>query len=642
MAGSDKTPMFRSTYIEPMVVPQVRRRSHRLAKAIAKAAFLMVSGAHGATIVVDDDSDLSTVNCTLRDALESANSDTAVAGCDAGFGTDTIVFDPSLSPATIVLQGSPLVVSSSLSIRGTGAEEITISASNQSQVLRVDDGSSSTTRDVSVSGVTLADGNGADGGAVWSNESLRILRSVISGSSAQRGGGVFSERDLVLEDVTLSGNQANVGGAIFNNYGDLTLTRSTIMANSASGQGGGLFNYGNGTLENATISANSAGTAGGGVVNYIYSELDVRFSTITGNTASLGAGVYNTGFDSEYRGTLRIANTIVANSQGQDCLNQPAGLVPVNTNNLIEDGSCADTATGLMTGDPGLGSAMGLPIGTFVHPLQSMSIAIDALDAAACTGLDEDQAESMRPVDGNSDGDTRCDVGAFEFIDVYGPVVTSTTADDVTAPGVTTYTVAIDLQDDGPIDELSIQPGDVMIAGVAGTLVSTSADSSLLGTRATFEFEAPGGRWTAQHNGTYVVTLVDGAIADQAVTGSNASLEQTLGTFEVALPPNAAPTVDAASFVLSSSAHPMAYVGTVTASDVDGNLAPTGTFAITSGNDAGAFAIDDAGVLSVVDPTVAGDQDIDLEVEASDTEGLRGSATISVQRVLAIFGNGFE
>lgn len=95
---------------------------------------LSVGTAAAADIVVTGPDDGET-NCTLREAVASANSDTSVGGCTAGSGADTITFDTSQSGSLITLAGEQLNLTSTLTIDGGGV--IAVSGGNLSRVFNV-------------------------------------------------------------------------------------------------------------------------------------------------------------------------------------------------------------------------------------------------------------------------------------------------------------------------------------------------------------------------------------------------------------------------------------------------------------------------------------------------------------------------
>ncbi|MFN6050163.1 MAG: choice-of-anchor Q domain-containing protein, partial [Planctomycetia bacterium] len=149
-----------------------------------------------------------------------------------------------------------------------------------------------------------------------------------------------------------------------------TFINSTLSGNTAI-FGGGVFNDGGGILNfsNSTVSGNSAGQ-GGGIANNS-GTVTVTNSTVSGNSADQngGGGIAN-------NGTLNIANSIVANStSGGDYAGQ-VGTIGTNTNNLVEDGSLPGTSE--ITGDPLLGPLQNNGGPTFTQALLSGSPAIGA------------------------------------------------------------------------------------------------------------------------------------------------------------------------------------------------------------------------------------------------------------------------
>lgn len=59
--------------------------------------------------------------CSLREAIQAANTDTAVDTCPAGDGADTIVFDPALAQGAIVLGAALPALESQLRLDGSQA-----------------------------------------------------------------------------------------------------------------------------------------------------------------------------------------------------------------------------------------------------------------------------------------------------------------------------------------------------------------------------------------------------------------------------------------------------------------------------------------------------------------------------------------
>ncbi len=114
-------------------------------------------------------------------------------------------------------------------------------------------------------------------------------------------------------------------------------------------------------------------------------------------------------------GDVTLINTIISNNAGvPDC---SGNLSPSSTNNLIADGSCGVNS---VTGDFQFGPLADNGGPTQTHALLPGSAAIDAGDDNYCSSPEVngvDQRGVARPQDGNGDGVSACDIGAFELSD---------------------------------------------------------------------------------------------------------------------------------------------------------------------------------------------------------------------------------
>jgi hypothetical protein len=111
----------------------------KLIAAMSVAVVLIgAAAAHAATITVNRLSDPGIAGqCSLRDAIVAANTDTAVSGCVAGSGADTIVFGSGLTGA-ITLTATLPDIESNLTISGPTDGDITISGNDAVEIITID------------------------------------------------------------------------------------------------------------------------------------------------------------------------------------------------------------------------------------------------------------------------------------------------------------------------------------------------------------------------------------------------------------------------------------------------------------------------------------------------------------------------
>lgn len=397
------------------------------------------------TVTTANDSLADDGQCSLREAVIAANTDSATGGCPAGSGADTILFDASLAvPAvfTLTLTGAnedasasgDLDLSGILTLQGLGANQIIIDGNKTDRVFDIKSGAT-----VTITGVTIRNGDpgsGAGGGGilvtgVTPRTKLTLLASILSGNAADMGAGIYGSgtgSSIVISESQITSNTAAVAGGGISNNGALTIENSTLDSNQAR-SGGGIDNFGVSlNLTNATISGNSASDDGGGLYNR--GSAMIRNVTFSGNLAS-GPGTGDNIFNDT--ASLSIGNSIVAYAgEGGNCFNNEGTLNSLG-HNLESGDSCGFAAEGDLVNTPAflgpLQSNGGL---TTTHALLPESPAIDFGSNADCPGFD--QRGFARPADGNLDGSLVCDIGAFE-LDSSSATPSSTAVPDTTATG---------------------------------------------------------------------------------------------------------------------------------------------------------------------------------------------------------------
>ena len=408
--------------------------------------------AHAAgSIIVDTNAD-NTANdglCTLREAIQAANSNTDVNGADdcdyTGSGDpDSITFAANY---TITLLGSQLpVVTTPIIIMGRGAANTVIQADSAPNTVDNRVFEVNSTGNLTLDGVTIQNGrcllcptftdNG--GGILNFGGALTVKNSIISANIAGRhGGGIYNEGGaLIVMNSTFSDNSAahtssivGDGGGIDNVMGTVSITNSTFSGNNAT-FGGGISNNSvffscadtpSATISNSTFSGNSA-IGAGGIFN-LQGVITLHFNTITANSGG-GVGSTNTGSTcTKAGGNIIFGNTgsdvLAANSATtQRFISLGYNLVGVAGANV--DFTQEFNAIGDLTGashNPMLASLADNGGSTQTHALQTGSFAIDAGSGCPST----DQRGVTRPLGAG------CDIGSFE----KSSILTSPTFGDV-------------------------------------------------------------------------------------------------------------------------------------------------------------------------------------------------------------------
>ena len=407
--------------------------------------------------------------CSLREAIISANKDTASGAshgeCPPGNLADEIILPAGRYRLSIEGSGENSsktgdldIASGDLTVSGVGKERTVIDGSELDRIFDIrDQGLAIILRDLSViNGAAIGSGSSGDGGGISNRGFLTIESAIVSDNSAERhGGGIYNDGNSNLEITgsLVTGNEAGFDGAgiYIAGAGFFQIRGTTLGDNHALDDGGGLHNNATGDVEmsNATISGNSAAHDGGGI-NFRGGSLRLLHVTITDNDArndedldSRGGGI------AQRAGEVRVQASILSGNrarQNPDC----HGAIISEDFNIIgtaADCSVSGTIGNNSSGSAGLGPLQDNGGGQLTHLPNPTSRAVDMADPAGTSCPAVDQLDVARPIDGDSDGLARCDIGAVEFdpaaathTPTSSPTETPTTIPSGTVTSTTTAT----------------------------------------------------------------------------------------------------------------------------------------------------------------------------------------------------------
>ena len=336
-----------------------------------------IAAAPSEAIFVDTYLDDATINgnCSLREAIIAANTDSSVDECQAGFGEDVVVLPSGTYSLTIqngdgdTPQVGDLDITSPISLRGMSPHTTIINGKNiPDRILEIH-----TQGNLELLRLQVSNGTPnvqEAGGGIANFGKAKLIDCILkentsgwgggtrgSGSDGGPGGGIYNKGILSIQSCRIENNQTGEGGSTYYggeagnsgpgggiyNAGTMTITLSTVSFNKtpdgkfdwgagSAGDGGGIFNAGHLFINASTIASNHTGNGGDGYAGgngghgggiYNSGELILRNTTISGNTAGEGGsgsvGSKNGGnggglFNS---GTSKLKNvTISGNSSG--------------------------------------------------------------------------------------------------------------------------------------------------------------------------------------------------------------------------------------------------------------------------------------------------------------------------------------
>lgn len=344
-------------------------------------------------------------------------------------------------------------------------DEIIIPASDEAYIVSIPaDGEAAgaagdiqTKGDIEIFNDIIITGSGADVAVIRASDELedRIFHLPLNSGNATmtgltfenghtgfRGGAIWNySGDLTLIDCVFKDNFSDQdGGALsFDNSDDLlTLKNLSFIDNTAENRGGAIFfETSDAQIQNTTFSGNKVLTDGSGGAISIVTGNELSFEHVTfydnhvlGANGEGGAIYAANNLDATLKNVLLTQNTVNNQSQERNC---DGGLISLGYN-ISSDGSCVlDTVTDaeFVTTDLLEESLSEDNKGLLFHDLIEGSLAIDFIDDANECQLNTDQIGQTRPVDGDGDGESFCDVGAIEKSAVSNLIEETETEDEV-------------------------------------------------------------------------------------------------------------------------------------------------------------------------------------------------------------------
>jgi fibronectin-binding autotransporter adhesin len=399
------------------------------------------------TLADHDDGFCTPADCTLREAINSAN---------AMPGSEVIRFRSDLI-GTIQLTAALPILSTGLSIAGPGKDVITVrrNTGGNYRIFRVGNGTANGPT-VSISRLTIANGRPPDGvqpdsgGGIFNDRgTLTLTACALTDNFTLYGfGGGLANMDgaATVEDCTFSGNTASIGGGAANyaadgasNLGSLTIRSSTFVGNQAN-SGGAIANYASGDaaelrLTNSTISANTGSGRGGGVYNVsVWSgtaTAHISDSTLSGNASPLGGGLFNQGGDGAAQ--IYLQNDIFKSASGSVNIANSQATITSNGSNLSSDngGGFLTATSDIRNTDPLLAPLAWNGGHTQTHALLPGSPAINAGGGIVVPPLDQ---RGYFHVGAN-------DIGSYEYNGIDLRIISITRSGN---DGVVTFNAAAD------------------------------------------------------------------------------------------------------------------------------------------------------------------------------------------------------
>jgi len=264
---------------------------------------------------------------TLRAALATADATPSTV--------DTIIFKlPAVmnGPSQILLTTGQLQSLGNVNIVGPGSSKLTIDAQQNSRVFDFNDATSTKDSPVSLSGLTIQNGNitSSNGAGIYSTESLTLKSVVVSGSTITNssgyyfGGGVAvygnatAKTNVSVTSSTISGNAAPFGAGIAISHAHSVIIKNSAVAGNRAFLAGGISidntQGGASTVSACLIEDNTASLAAGGMAIALNGKVLISGTRFLDNNGGQSGGALSL-FGNQSQGSALVSgSTFIANT----------------------------------------------------------------------------------------------------------------------------------------------------------------------------------------------------------------------------------------------------------------------------------------------------------------------------------------
>ena len=385
--------------------------------------------------------------CSLREAIESINTNSSFVGCNnPGGAADTIQLQDITYTLTITGDSyednsfGSLAPMASMTIRGAGAGRTVVSAATDLDDWVFEIVTDTSPIAVAMEGLTVQ--GGPDGGIkaeLYYNKaagsSVSFTDMVVQnnqGAGIMLGGYAYTTT-FVLTNMIIRNNQNDSGGGgLYAYYGGKTILNNATINDNKGSYGGGIYysdQYGTDALQmtNVTIYSNTAQYNGGGL--YLSYATDGAGSTATNVTlannrviSGTGGNIYNNNSILNLKNTIVAHGMIISGTVDNNCAGNPGPNITSQGYNLDSGNTCGLSATGdIVNTNPLLDSALADNGGS--TPTLALLAGSPAINKGTCTGAPStDQRGYPRP----DPISHQCDIGAYEYgsgIPIYLPII---------------------------------------------------------------------------------------------------------------------------------------------------------------------------------------------------------------------------